>query len=146
MLSITSFTGGNHFLSNFYNETVEFEGLTYLNSEAAYQAMKCSDKSKRLDFTNLNPSEAKRLGRDRSISLRKDWESVKEDYMYRIVLAKFTQHEYLKNYLIATGDAYLEEGNTWGDKIWGTVNGKGENKLGKILMRVRRELKEQSVT
>ena len=38
-------------------------------------------------------------------------------------------------------DEYLEEGNNWGDKVWGTVNGEGENNLGKILMRVRKELR-----
>lgn len=138
---INDFRGKYHFLSNFYNEKVEFEGLTYLNTEAAFQAMKCSDKNKRLDFVNLNPSEAKRLGRNRNIGLRKDWESVKEQYMYEIVKAKFSQHSYLKEQLIDTGDCYLEEGNTWGDKVWGTVDGVGENRLGKILMRVREELK-----
>lgn len=54
-----------------------------------------------------------------------------------IVLAKFEQNENLKEKLINTGDAYLEEGNDWGDKIWGTVNGNGSNLLGQILMRIR---------
>ena len=52
------------------------------------------------------------------------------------------QNEDLKAKLLATGDEHLEEGNTWGDRIWGTVNGKGQNHLGKTLMRVREELKE----
>ena len=62
--------------------------------------------------------------------------------MYEIVLAKFTQNPDLKEKLLATGDESLEEGNTWGDTIWGTVDGVGENRLGKILMRVRDELNE----
>ena len=62
--------------------------------------------------------------------------------MYEIVLAKFTQNPDLKEELLATGDEHLEEGNTWGDAIWGTVDGVGENRLGKILMRVRDELNE----
>lgn len=61
--------------------------------------------------------------------------------MYEICLAKFSQNENLKARLLETGDKHLEEGNTWGDKIWGTVNGEGENNLGKILMRVRAELR-----
>lgn len=44
--------------------------------------------------------------------------------------------------MLATGDAYLEEGNTWGDRIWGTVNGSGANRLGVILMQIRAELKD----
>ena len=58
--------------------------------------------------------------------------------MYEIVLAKFTQNPDLKEKLLATGDEHLEEGNTWGDTTWGTVNGIGENRLGIILMKVRR--------
>lgn len=88
----------------------------------------------------LNPSQAKKLGR--SVSLRPDWEDIKIDIMYNICKAKFTQNETLKTNLLKTGDATLIEGNTWGDKIWGQVNGVGENNLGKILMRIREELKD----
>lgn len=35
----------------------------------------------------------------------------------------------------------LIEGNDWGDTFWGMVDGEGENNLGKILMRVREEIK-----
>lgn len=52
------------------------------------------------------------------------------------------QHYDLAQKLIATGNAYLEEGNQWGDKFWGTVNGNGENMLGKILMKERDILRE----
>ena len=60
--------------------------------------------------------------------------------MYEIVLAKFSQNEYLKRRLLETGNALLIEGNDWGDTYWGVCNGRGKNKLGKILMRVRTEL------
>lgn len=63
--------------------------------------------------------------------------------MYEICKAKFTQNEDLKAKLLATGNDILEEGNTWGDRVWGTVNGVGENRLGKILMRVREELRNE---
>lgn len=43
-----------------------------------------------------------------------------------------------------TIDEHLEEGNTWGDTTWGTVNGIGENRLGRILMKVRKKLQEES--
>jgi ribA/ribD-fused uncharacterized protein len=76
------------------------------------------------------------------VSLRKDWEQVKYDIMLDIVRAKFSQNPEIKEKLIATGNTPLEEGNTGGDRIWGTVNGKGANNLGKILMKVREELAE----
>lgn len=86
----------------------------------------------------MNPSESRRLGQE--VSLRSDWEQIKVRMMYEVVLAKFVQNPNLAERLIATGDAHLEEGNNWGDRIWGTVNGVGENHLGKILMRIRAEL------
>ena len=42
--------------------------------------------------------------------------------------------------LLATGDAKIVEGNTWGDVFWGVCNGVGENHLGEILMKVRQDL------
>lgn len=71
------------------------------------------------------------------VKLRENWEDIKIDVMYQIVLAKFSQNEFLKQKLIATGREWLEEGNTWGDRTWGTVNGVGQNLLGHVLMTVR---------
>lgn len=86
-------------------------------------------------FTKMNPSEAKHAGR--RVTLRKDWEDVKIDIMCDIVEAKFRQNPDLAKKLLTTGDMYLEEGNTWGDRTWGTVNGQGANNLGRILMEIR---------
>ena len=60
--------------------------------------------------------------------------------MLSIVRAKF-ENAYLRRRLIATGDAELMEGNDWGDRFWGVCRGKGENRLGKILMKVRAEIR-----
>lgn len=135
------FDGEYSFLSNFANAPVLYDGIVYLNSEAAFQAQKTIDKSMRKEFSLYNPSEAKKAGR--RVNLRPDWEQVKEQIMYEIVRAKFTQNEDLRQKLIDTGDAYLEEGTWWNDRVWGIdlKTGIGENKLGKILMRVREELK-----
>ncbi len=91
-------------------------------------------------FTQLDPSKAKRAGR--TTILRQDWEDIKEQVMYEVCLAKFTQNTELGQKLIDTDDAILIEGNDWGDKTWGMVNGVGQNKLGKILMRIREEIKD----
>ena len=138
---IDSFRGQYFFLSNFCEVPVIYDGITYLNNEAAFQAQKTINKEERIDFSMLNPSQAKRMGR--RVSLRPDWEEVKFDIMYEICKAKFTQNQSYKENLLKTGDAELIEGNDWGDKIWGQVNGIGENHLGKILMRIREELKNE---
>lgn len=136
---IKEFKGKYFFLSNFYNAPVMYQDILYMNNEAAFQASKTLGD--RRQFSTLNPSEAKRLGR--SICLRPDWEDVKNQIMYDVCKAKFTQNNDLKEMLLATGKGHLEEGNNWGDKIWGTVDGVGENRLGKILMRIREELKDE---
>lgn len=80
------------------------------------------------------------LGRDRKQKLRRDWESVKVAIMKRALLAKFTQHQELKDMLLATKDAklveHIEHDNYWGDG----GDGKGKNMLGKLLMALRSEL------
>ena len=55
MTKINSFRGGNHFLSNFSEHEVTYEGITYQNNEAAFQSAKILDKNKRLGFANLKP-------------------------------------------------------------------------------------------
>ena len=143
-MKINFFRGEYAFLSNFYEIPVTYDGLVYQNSEAAFQAQKCIDKKDRERFTSLNPSESKKLGR--KVELRKDWEAVKIQIMTEVVRAKFFQNPEIAQMLIETGDAYLEEGNTWGDRVWGTVNGQGANNLGKILMQVRDELRTRQNT
>ncbi len=138
---INSFRDEYFFLSNFYLANVTHDGISYGSNEAAFQACKVVDPKDRKEFAFLNPSEAKRKGRH--VRLRGDWEQVKEQIMYDIVLCKFTQNPDLKAKLLATGDAYLEEGNTWGDRTWGTVDGQGKNLLGKILMEVRQVLRNR---
>lgn len=136
---IKEFSGKYFFLSNFYERPVEVDDKKYANTEAAFHAFKCPER--RGEFAFLGPKEAKRLGR--SVKLRPDWEQVKDDVMRNVVRAKFTQHEDLKQMLLETGDAILEEGNTWHDKYWGvdSVTRKGKNMLGKILMEIRDELR-----
>ncbi len=57
--------------------------------------------------------------------------------MRNVVFTKFRQHPELQSRLVATGACMLVEGNTWGDKFWGRVDGKCLNVLGSILMEVR---------
>lgn len=137
---IDSFRDEYYFLSNFYEVPVTYNGITYQNNEAAFQAQKVTDLAVQQTFADLDPSAAKKKGR--RVQLRPDWEAVKAGVMYEICRAKFEQHADLRAQLLATGEETLIEGNTWGDRIWGQVNGVGKNLLGQILMRIRSEMKE----
>lgn len=139
-MKITRFTGAFAPLSNFYNRDIRvyYDGLFYKNSEAAYQSAKTLDKKKREKFTQISPKEAKKQGR--YLKLREDWDEVKDEIMYQIVKDKFERNSYPREILLGTYPLELEEGNTWGDEYWGVCDGKGENKLGKILMIVREEI------
>lgn len=107
--------------------------------EHAFQALKTLDPAERLKIAHAStPGKAKRLGK--SCSLRPDWQEIKIDTMFNLVAMKFSQIPY-KEMLLATGDAYLEETNTWGDTFWGVCEGVGENHLGLILMQVRDYMK-----
>ena len=131
---IDKFEGEYAFLSNFYECPVNY-GLTYCNSEAAFQATK--DPYRCTEFVDLNASRAKALGR--KVELRSDWEEIKDAVMLDVLRAKFDTNPDLKEKLLATGDEFLVEGNTWGDTYWGVCNGKGRNHLGYLLMQVRDE-------
>ena len=87
--AIKQFREDFFFLSNFYECPVTYKQLDYTNNEAAFQAQKCTSDAEKIQFTKLNPSEAKKLGR--RVNLRKDWEAVKVKIMEDIVREKFTQ-------------------------------------------------------
>lgn len=140
-MDIAAFRGELDFLSNFYDAPVEYDGILYLNNEAAFQAQKCSTKEERYAFAYLSAVKAKRKGRQ--VKLRDDWDRVKVGLMEEIVWAKFRQNPHLAKRLLATGDAILAERNDWHDAFWGidSTTGKGENHLGIILMKIREKLK-----
>jgi len=136
---IEEFQNKYRFLSNFYYSPVEYEGIIYPSNEHAFQAAKTLDIETRKIMSKINtPDEVKHYGR--RVDLRKDWEDVKLQVMYDIVKIKFFSNEILKRKLIDTYDEELVEGNYWNDFYWGICKGKGENHLGKILMKVREEL------
>lgn len=142
---INSFKDEYSFLSNYYPCEIRFNGIVYDSAEAAYQAQKCKNPKDRLQFKGLCADDSKKLGR--KVEIREDWEDVKEKIMYDIVEAKFYQNPELAQKLLATGNAYLMEGNYWRDQFWGVypetgnVGEDGLNVLGQILMRVRANLK-----
>lgn len=143
---IDRFQGNYRFLSNFWPATVEFEGDVYPTVEHAYQAAKTEvDSHRRRILEAKTPGQAKRFGRN--ILMRNDWDQVKEEIMSLLVHQKFQNHPDLQRKLLSTKPAQLVEGNMWCDQFWGrcycrSCQGNGENRLGKILMEVRRKIND----
>lgn len=137
---ILEFRNKYYFLSNMYPCKLEFKGFTFKSAESLFQALKSCNKEDFMKFINLDGYEAKRLGR--KIKLREDWNSVKLDIMYEVLKLKFSNPD-LKKMLLDTNNKELIEGNYWNDKFWGYSLKEhiGENNLGKILMRIREEIR-----
>lgn len=138
---ISSFEGENRFLSNFYvGAPIAYRGESYATSEHLYQALKTQNPVEReMVRTCSTPGKAKRTGK--KVTIRPDWNEVKDSIMRDIIRLKFEQNPAVAEMLIATGNAELIEGNFWGDTEWGVCNGVGQNKLGKLLQALRSKLR-----
>lgn len=134
--------------SNFAPFPIRLEGKTWKTTEHYFQAAKfLGVKNEQELMAQIRkaktPGEAARMGRSRKKPLRRDWDSAKNGVMLKALRAKFEQHEVLKELLLGTGDATLVE-HTERDRIWGDGgDGSGENRLGRLLMQVRDDLRKQ---
>ena len=155
MNEIDSFSGKYRYMSNFFpartrikvkylhpniqkkfRKDYDFEGTT---SEHCFQAAKMTNLE---DFNRVisvnTPSLANNFGR--LLPIRDDWDDIRLEIMYLVVMDKFKRNKVIRELLKRTKEAELIEGNTWGDQFWGVCKGEGKNHLGKILMEVRSKL------
>lgn len=140
------------FLSNFHSVSFMYKGELFRNSETALVWMKAryfgaEDLARRALFSQT-PSTVKTIGRSARLTQhQEEWDKVKGDICYDILLAKFKAPK-MKQLLLETGTRILVEASpsdiTWGvglsqddPKIDDPANWKGENLLGELLMRVR---------
>lgn len=137
---ILSFDGQERWLSNFWPCTVELYGETYPSIEHAYQAAKAfyPDDRKIFQSSHMTAGQAKRAGR--RLAMRPDWEQVKVPTMRELIQQKYCSSSTLGHKLADLWDWHIEEGNTWGDTFWGVCRGRGDNRLGKLLMGQAEEL------
>ena len=141
---ISFFKGKYGFLSNFYPSEILYEGILYHSSEAAYQAAKTDDPNEKIKFTSYSASKSKEEGKP-LVKDKKLWYPKSLKIMEDILRIKFS-HKSFKQYLLDTRDSILIEGNTWHDNFFGSCicdkcGNVGENHLGKLLMKIRDELR-----
>ncbi|MFH1814400.1 MAG: NADAR family protein [Pseudomonadota bacterium] len=137
--------------SNLFKREIEFEGEVFQTAEHAYQAGKAAKPEVRKWLMDApSPSLLAMAAHGLYVwDITPNWAKIKFDRMKRILVAKYTQHDDLKALLLDTGDARLVESATVDNavnRLWGEVNGVGQNKLGQLLMEVRSELAQLEAT
>lgn len=141
---IKSFRGEYSWLSNFhrFEQPMRYQRIIFPTNEHFYIAMKTKDKALREKVAEHSPKGLKSFGK--SLPLREDWDSIKLAVMEHGLRYKFSKYNpTLRQKLIGTRDCYIEEGNYWNDTFWGVdvKTGEGENHLGKLLMKIRGDIK-----
>ena len=140
-MQIRQFKGEFRFLSNFYPSPVKFRGILYPSVEHAYQSAKSADPvwKKNCADPEIKPSKVKKASAH--IQLPANWDDIRLAVMQECLELKF-RREPFKSWLLDTGDAYLLEGNWWGDTFWGVDlnTNTGHNHLGNLLMTLRSAL------
>lgn len=133
------------------------DGITYNCAEQYMMAEKArnfpgNESLLKTILTETDPSKHKKYGRQVKNYDDKIWNNKRKDVVVKGNLAKFSQNENLKRYLLNTGDKVLVEASPY-DGIWGIRmkmtdsgvydprNWKGANLLGFALMEVRDEIK-----
>lgn len=135
---ILGFFGEYRFLSNYHLCSCIIQDIQFKSSEHAYMYQKSFDLIYQQSIIEAKtPKDAKRIGS--LVKLRPDWNEYRKEAMLKALKAKFNNKD-LKEMLTATGDAYLEETNTWNDTFWGVCNGIGQNNLGELLMKIRQNM------
>lgn len=145
---VKEFQGKYRFLSNF---TPNGKGFSVEKYYQFYKALLAGDPNPQMILRAQSGAEARRMGK--KFPRPANAVQIMED----LVRFKFKEDPILLGLLLQTGDAELVEGNNWHDTFWGICNGRckkqctfsgclhepeGENQLGKILMKVREELRD----
>jgi ribA/ribD-fused uncharacterized protein len=128
--------------SNFAPSPMVIRGKRYATVEHYFQSMKfVSPMWQEAIRVAPTPARAKQLGASKDYEIRDDWQKIREPIMLEALRAKFKQNAGLLQQLKDTGARPLVEAGP--DAFWGEGRLKnGKNRLGKLLMQVREEMKD----
>ncbi|WPG99369.1 Hypothetical protein R9X50_00218300 [Acrodontium crateriforme] len=145
------------FLSQWYDSTFQVDGVEYRTAEMWMMVQKArlfgdEDIAQKMMQTT-NPKEHQALGRKAKGFDRKKWDEHKSRIVEEGNYHKFTKTTpEMKMWLLETGDRELVEASPY-DRIWGVGfvakdaelnrSNWGENRLGKAIMKVREQLRNE---
>jgi ribA/ribD-fused uncharacterized protein len=143
--------------SNWYPSYFEWKEQSFNCAEQAlmwYKAMTFQNFCVAEDIlSTTSPKKQKQLGRSVTGYNENTWSKIRFDIMVKILKAKFSQNDLLRNVLLSTENRVIVEASPT-DRIWGIglgeddlgiedeSNWKGQNLLGKALMEVREYLRK----
>jgi ribA/ribD-fused uncharacterized protein len=129
-----------------FDTPLEYKGVEFKTVENFFQAMKSEEVNAIENWkyiASLGPDGAKKAGR--KLKLRPDWENVRLEIMEFALRHKFAPGTSWHQKLMQTGATEIIEWNNWGDRYWGRdTDGNGENHLGKLLMKLREEYRNDN--
>ena len=129
---------------NFSSFKVEWNGYLFASVEEAYQAASFMGSDEELVEKikkSHSADEAQRIAYANRDKRREDWDDVKISIMEELLILKIEQNPYVKKKLLQTEDYMIVEDSPK-DDFWGWgPNRNGQNNLGKLWMKLRKELK-----
>ena len=143
--------------SNMSEHPIDIDGEKFQTVEHYFQAMKAKEFDDKEMYDKIikakTPKAVKALGKKVKNFIKEQWDSKRDEIMAKAVRAKFVQHPELQKELLATGDRPIGEANAR-DTYWGIGTAvtsekskhpskwRGQNKMGKLLMDLRKEFSE----
>ena len=125
---------------------IEWRGKLYPTAEHAYQAAHFSKNLELAEQVRMcrSPKAAQDFANNYSYQDDLDWKEKKLATMEDILRHKLNQHPYIYEVLISTGDRQLVETND-NDEFWGWgKNHDGQNHLGRLWMKLRKEAQSEA--
>ena len=151
--------GPHRNLSNMSQHPIEIDGESFPTVEHYFQGMKAKTFNDTEMYEKIKktktPKAAKAAGKLVKNFITETWESIRDSIMEKGLRAKFVQHPELRKQLLETGNKIIGEADPR-DMYWGIGTGiesekskkpskwRGLNKLGKMLMSLRKTFQDES--
>ncbi|WP_373091750.1 NADAR family protein [Zhongshania sp.] len=136
----------SHPLAAYAKNDFKLDGFEWPSVEHYYQAMKFDDAEYREQIRlAAHPADAAKLGKSKRHQRRRDWKKNSITYMTRATYIKARTYPEIAQMLLDSGDMEIKDLSQY-DYFWGSGRDlRGENAFGKMLMGVRKKLREELV-
>lgn len=134
-------------LENFAPYGLIIDNLYFPTAEHAFQYFKFIGTNEEISEKirlALSPNEAREIARENKKKRISNWKEYKYDVMDEVIGIKVNQNPIVKEVLLNTRDLLIAEYCIDEDTDWGIdKNNKGNNHLGKSLMKVRENIRNK---